>query len=55
MQVNMDKLQFESRREIESVMLALEYYLENNKKKSSFDAEVVKEALDKLCVMHMEW
>ena len=47
MQKDMDTIQFESRREIEEVMKALEKEKEEN--------QTVKELYDLLEVMHMEW
>ena len=47
MQKDMDTIQFESRREIEEVMKALEKEKEEN--------QTVKELFDLLEVMHMEW
>ena len=47
MQKDMDTIQFESRREIEEVMKALEKEKEQN--------QTVKELYDLLDVMHMEW
>ena len=46
----MDTIQFESRREIEAVMVALEAWLENYP-----DDTYVKALYDKLDVMHMNW
>lgn len=50
MKVDMDKLQFESRREIEAVMKALDEYLGKHP-----DDETVKELMEKLDYMHMVW
>lgn len=46
--MNMDTIVFESRVEIEEIITALE----NSKDK---DNETVKELIDKLDVMHMNW
>lgn len=48
MKMNMDTIVFESRIEIERIITALE----NSKDK---DNETVKELIDKLDVMHMNW
>lgn len=48
MKMNMDTIVFESRIEIERIITSLE----NSKDK---DNETVKELIDKLDVMHMNW
>lgn len=50
MELNMDTIQFESRREIEAVMVALEAWLKKNP-----DDSCVKDLFNKLDVMHMNW
>lgn len=48
-----DSIQFESRRELEDLMVALATYVKEHKKDS--EAETAQEMYDKLDVMHMCW
>ena len=48
MQKNMDKIHFESRREIETIIEALDNSSECNN-------EIVQRMIDLLELMHMEW
>lgn len=50
-----DKIKFESRREIESVMLALGDYLKRHKKDDDTTLQTAQELFDKLDYMHMVW
>lgn len=53
MQRDMDQIQFESRSEIESVMAAINKYVEQNPKEKRH--ETITRLYDLLDVMHMEW
>ena len=53
MNLNMDSIQFESRREIGEIILALEEWYKEHKNDTK--SETVKELLDKLDVMSMTW
>ena len=53
MKLEMDKIQLESRREIEDLMLALEEALEQTKSERS--REVLTELQDKLYTMWLGW
>lgn len=53
MKLEMDKIQLESRREVEDLMSALEESLE--RMKSERGREVMKELKDKLYVMYLNW
>lgn len=52
MKCEMDTIQFESRREIEDIMVALAEYMKKHKLE---DDDTVKELFDKLDYMHMVW
>ena len=53
MKRDMDTIQFESRRELEEIIIALDTFLEEHPNHdSSKTAELLR---DKLDVMHMEW
>ena len=53
MKKNMDKIVFESRREIEEVISALEEWQKSHKSDSK--KETVQKLVSLLDVMHMEW
>ena len=53
MQKDMDKIQFESRSEIESVMAAINKYVKQNPKEKR--NEPIARLYDLLDCMHMEW
>lgn len=53
MQLDMDCIQFESRREIEDIIIALDTYLKEHKRTNSVDT--VKKLANLLNVMHMNW
>lgn len=53
MQLNMDKIQFESHVEIEDIIKALEEWQKTHKNDSK--SERVQELIDKLDVMCMSW
>ena len=53
MKKNMDKIIFESRWEIEEVMVALEEWQKTHKSDSK--KETVQKLINLLDVMHMEW
>lgn len=53
MKVNMDKVQFEYRTEVDAVSTALEEWLETHK--TDKRAEDVKSMIDKLEAMYMAW
>lgn len=53
MKKNMDKIVFESRREIEEILSALEEWQKSHKSDSK--AETVEKLINLLDVMHMEW
>lgn len=57
MQRNTDKIQIESRREIENVMIALGQWQQDHAKDKDNDSvkECVKELYNHLDVMHMSW
>lgn len=57
MQRNMDKIQIESRREIENIMIALGQWQRDHAKDKDNDSvkECVKELYNHLDVMHMSW
>lgn len=50
-----DTIQFESRREIESVMVALGEYIKRHKKDDDTTLRDAQSLFDKLDVMHMTW
>lgn len=53
MKANMDTIQFESRREIEDVMVILQEWKKEHQVDSK--AEIAEELLQKLDYMHMCW
>ena len=53
MKLEMDTIVFESRREIEDVLSALEQFLDEHPDVS--ESVAVKQLADKLDVMHMNW
>ncbi len=53
MNVNMDKIQFESRREIGEIIAALEEWQKDHKKDEK--NATVQEMIDKLDAMSMSW
>jgi hypothetical protein len=50
---NMDKIQFESRREIETIMNAISKYVEQNSEEN--ENETLKEFYGHLDIMHLSW
>ena len=50
---NMDKIQFESRREIETVMVAISKYVKQNPEEK--ENETLKEFYGYMDVMHLSW
>ena len=50
-----DTIQFESRRELECVMVVLGEYIKKHKSDDSTELAVAQELFDKLDVMHMCW
>lgn len=53
MQRNMDTIQFESRRELEEIGIALQEYMDKHPDKAEDSS--VKELFNLLDCMHMEW
>ena len=53
MKANMDIIQFESRREIEKIVVVLNAWMDEHKEAPERD--IVQEMIDKLEVMHMNW
>lgn len=53
MEINMDKVQFESRREVDEVACALQEWLDKNKQDSK--AKTVERMIDLLDAMYMSW
>lgn len=54
MELNMDSIRFESRSEIGAVIKALEEWQRNHKADERLE-ETVKELIDKLDIMSMNW
>lgn len=54
MKLNMDSIQFESRSEIGAVIKALEEWQRNHKPNEDLE-ENIKELIDKLDIMSMNW
>lgn len=52
MQLEMDTIKFESKNEIEQIMVALEEYLNRHSEK---DCRAVERLVDLLDTMHMSW
>ena len=50
-----DKIQFESRREIENIMVVLNDYIKRHKKDDDATLHAAQSMIDRLEVMHMTW
>lgn len=55
MKLNMDSIQFESKREIANIIYALEEYLKDHKRKDAKLKEDTQRLIDLLDGMYMNW